>query len=229
MAAQLHVARSAGLVLLATITLAVAGCGPQDGLGAAGDPVESDGAVPSAASGLPAATGSAEAAEPGQLDALSADIGVPCPPSDPARAVVADGLPALTLDCLASGPEVTLSGLPAVPTVLNVWATWCAPCRAEMPLLADLAADAGDRVTVLGVNVLDERAAASVFAAEVPLASVYDPAGATRSELRWTGPPVTYLIDAEGRIVHRIYGQIPDAGSLRDDVAEYLGVEVPSD
>jgi hypothetical protein len=98
-----------------------------------------------------------------------------------------------------------------------------------MPLLADLAADAGDRLTVLGVNVLDDRAAASDFAAAVPLASVYDPDGATRSGLGWAGPPVTYLIDSQGRIVHRIYGQIPDAATLRDEVSTYLGVEVPSD
>ena len=89
------------------------------------------------------------------------------------------GSPALTLDCLGPGPAVNLAGV-AGPAVVNVWASWCVPCRTEAPLLASLAADSTGRLTVLGVNVLDDRAAATQAAAAIPLASVYDPRGGQR-------------------------------------------------
>lgn len=203
----------------AAVAFAVAGCGAQDGLAAAGEDV-----VAEPQSGAPAGQSTAEATEP------EARYGLACPPSDAARAPASpDGLPDTTLPCLGPGPEVTLSGLGPPPTVLNVWASWCPPCRAEMPMLAALAADAGDQLNVLGVNVLDDRDAAADYAALVPLASVYDADGATRASLGWTGPPVTLFIDPSGRVVHRIIGRIPDERTLRDDVEQYLGVSLPDD
>lgn len=215
--------RSIGTAWAAAAALLVlAGCGAQDGLAAAGGEVS---VAPSA--GVAADSGDASASDASAGDAR---YGLPCPASAAARPpVTPDGLPATTLPCLGPGPDVTLSGLGQPPTVLNVWASWCPPCRAEMPMLADLAADAGDQLNVLGVNVLDDRDAAADYAALVPLASVYDADGATRASLGWTGPPVTLFIDSSGRVVHRIIGRIPDEGTLRADVAQYLGVSVPND
>ncbi len=207
-----------GAVLGAAAAVVVAGCGAQDGLGAAGD----------ATAQPPSPTIAASAATTGETGTADdvAQAGIPCPPTESTKAAVTDGLPDTALPCLGPGPDVVLSALPPKPAVVNVWATWCAPCRTEMPLLADLAVAAQDSLTVLGIDVLDDRAAATAFAADVGIASVFDPTGSTRSSLGWTGPPVTYLVAADGRIVHRIYGQIPDSQSLRADVAQYLGVEV---
>lgn len=204
--------------VLAAAAVVVAGCSAQDGLGAAGD--ASAPAPSSADAGSAAAAG-----ETGMADDV-AQAGVPCPPTESTKAAVADGLPDVALPCLGPGPDVVLSALPPKPAVVNVWATWCAPCRTEMPLLADLATDSQGSLTVLGIDVLDDRAAATAFAADAGIASVFDPTGSTRSSLGWTGPPVTYLVAADGSIVHRIYGQIPGSQSLRADVAQYLGVEV---
>lgn len=208
----------AAVAAAAAALIALVGCGAQEGLGAAG----------SATSGQPSPASTA--ADGTTTNAVvPAANGLPCPASTAGAPAQPDGLPDLTLPCLGPGPaEVTLSGLVGTPVVLNVWATWCPPCRAEMPLLADLAVDAGDQLTVLGVDVLDDPAAAAQYAAQVPLASVADPEGRTRAALGWTGPPVTYFVTADGTIVHRTIGQIDDAETLRADVRRYLGVEVPS-
>lgn len=194
---------------LAVVAVALSGCGAQDGANAAGTAVAS-------------ASVSAAAVN----TSVGARAGLPCPTSTPDAAAVPDGLPDLTLACLGPGPDVTLSGLRGTPVVLNVWASWCVPCRTEMPMLAELATDAGDALEVLGVDVQDDRQAGTDFAAAAGIASVYDPDGATRAALGWPGPPVTYLVAADGRIVHRIVGQIADAATLRQAVAQHLGVEV---
>lgn len=201
----------APVFVLPTVAVALscglAGCGTQSGLASAGSAVAT-----TQGSSNPIATASV------------APAGLPCPASSAGAAATPDGLPALTLDCLGPGPAVNLAGV-AGPAVVNVWASWCVPCRAEAPMLAALARDTDGRLTVLGINVLDDRAAATEAAAAIPLASVYDPSGSTRAPLGWTGPPVTYLVDSSGRIVHRIYGQIPDDASLRSAVRQYLNVE----
>ena len=76
------------------------------------------------------------------------------------------------------------------------------------------------------MDVQDDRRAGADFAAAAGIASVYDPGGTTRAQLGWPGPPVTYLVAADGRIVHRIVGQLPDAAALRQAVRQHLGVEV---
>lgn len=75
------------------------------------------------------------------------------------------GLPALRLPCLGNGPDVTLSSLTGRPTLVNLWASWCAPCREEMPLLQQAFAEHGQDIRFLGVATRDEPAVAADFAA----------------------------------------------------------------
>lgn len=190
--------------------LAVAGCGPQSSQ-SAGQPV------------TPSTT-----ANPEELPAEGTveKAGVPCPESDLGAQPIREGLPASVFPCLGPGPDVNLAGLRGTPVVLNVWASWCPPCRAEMPYLTELAGAAGDALIVLGVDIQDSLAAGTAYANEVGLASVFDESGKTRVTLGWTGPPVTYLVRADGTIAHTQYGAFPDAESLRDAVSTYLGVDV---
>lgn len=95
-----------------------------------------------------------------------------------------------------------------------------------MPLLTDLAADAGETLVVLGVDIQDDPRVAAEYAAEVGLASVIDEQSLTRVTLGWLGPPVTYFVRADGVIAHQAVGAIPDAQTLRDLVSTHLGVEV---
>lgn len=202
--------------LVGTLVLGLSACGAQDGAAAAGSAV------------TPTPGSSAAANINTELDPNDERIGLPCPPSDPDPTLVPNGLPGVSLQCLGPGPEVNLAGLAGKPTVLNVWASWCPPCRAEMPMLAALSRDAGDALTVLGVDVQDDRTAGMEFAAAAPIASVYDPQGITRSTLGWTGPPITLFVDARGEVRYVKYGAYATEQELRSDVRQYLNVQISS-
>lgn len=209
-----------GRSTLAVSTMLFAGallstsCGAQSSL-SAGDPITSQSPTSAPERG-PVSTGAP----------VSSEAGVPCPPSRLDAPPIPGGLPATKFPCLGPGPEVNLAGLRGRPVVLNVWASWCPPCREEMPLFTDLAADAGDSLVVLGVDVEDDPQTAAEYAAEVGLASVIDEKSMTRVTLGWNGPPVTYFVRADGTIAHRAFGAIPDAQTLRALVSTHLGVEV---
>jgi thiol-disulfide isomerase/thioredoxin len=111
----------------------------------------------------------------------------------------------------ATGRERTLGDWRGKLVLLNLWATWCVPCRKEMPALDRLQAEMGsDRFEVVAVSVdrtglqgarkfLDETKAAR-------LALYADPSARLASTLRAVGLPATLLIDAEGREVGRLLG-----------------------
>jgi len=155
-----------------------------------------------------------------------------CPRSDAIVAAVPGGLPDVTLACLepGSGPaRVRLAGLRGRPLVLNMWATWCAYCRAEMPLLAAASRRAGGRVTFLGLDAEDDTASGRDFAAAagVPYNSVVDGDGVTKGALRWSGLPVTVFYTPGGREAGRHVGPLRDAAELAGLVRRYLGVDLP--
>jgi cytochrome c biogenesis protein CcmG, thiol:disulfide interchange protein DsbE len=154
----------------------------------------------------------------------------PCPPSDADAAGGDDRLPDVTLACLGEGDDVTLSGLSGQPAVINVWATWCGPCREEMPYFQALYDRAGEEVLVLGVDYDDpppERALA--FADELGLryAQVADPDALLKAPLGLSiGIPATLFVDAEGRVVERVHKPYRDEAELFADVRTYLRVSV---
>jgi thiol-disulfide isomerase/thioredoxin len=96
------------------------------------------------------------------------------------------------------------------PLVVNVWASWCGPCRAEAPDLARVASAYAGRVRFLGIDVLDARPSAQAFVREAgwPYPSLYDPDGAIRDRLGLVGQPVTLLYDAGGTLVGTHVGPI---------------------
>ena len=149
-----------------------------------------------------------------------------CPATDPDASPRDDGLPDLTLPCLGDGPDVRLAGLRGTPTVINLWASWCAPCRDELPLFADLAATG--KVRVVGIAVQDDPGASLSLLTDVDVhyASVMDYDGVTKSALRWVGLPMTLFVSADGVVTHVERGQITTAEQLDSLVAQTLGVEV---
>jgi cytochrome c biogenesis protein CcmG, thiol:disulfide interchange protein DsbE len=150
----------------------------------------------------------------------------PCPTSAADAPPRPDGLPQLTLPCLGTGPDVTLSGLRGSPLVVNVWASWCPPCAQEMPyLLAAHKALAGD-VTFLGIDLVDRRSAALAWAKDFGMTfpSVQDPDGLIRARLRVTAPPVTLFVRPDGGVAKIHYGAFTSEKDVRDAIAEYLRV-----
>ena len=119
---------------------------------------------------------------------------------------VRGGLPDLTLPCLGVGPAVRLAGLRGSPTVINLWAGWCGPCRDEAPVLQRVAARG--RVRVLGVLTKDtERnglAAARGFGIRYP--SVRDEDGRLLARLGLVGLPATVFLRADGTLAGRYVG-----------------------
>ncbi|MBI1759576.1 MAG: TlpA family protein disulfide reductase [Actinobacteria bacterium] len=184
--------------------------------------------------GATAAAGTAgQAARDGDLAAARDRAGlapcpvpVPGPGISPAAAGGGDGLPDVTLPCLAGGPAVPLAGPPGVPTVVNVWATWCLSCRQEMPAFQRLADRAGGRLRVLGVDSEDPSMAESLAfltAVKVRFPSVYDVNGAVRTARRVPGLPFTMFVRSDGQIASVHVGALDDA-ALAAAVREQLGV-----
>jgi cytochrome c biogenesis protein CcmG/thiol:disulfide interchange protein DsbE len=129
----------------------------------------------------------------------------------------------------AGGPGFTLpDDLRGRPLVLNVWASWCIPCRKEMPAFQSVYLRARGTVGFLGVDYLDEADAARRLAADTgvsyPLAA--DPKGTQVAKLGVTALPTTLFFSADGVLRGRRFGEL-DADRLRAAIRSYLGVEVP--
>lgn len=119
-----------------------------------------------------------------------------------------------------TAPVLPATGLPGLPvltdtdlrtgevTVLNFWATWCPPCRAEHPVLMEMA-ERGVRVG--GVNMMDDDAKAVAYLAAEgnPFIGVAtDPNGRNRVEWGVTAPPETFIIAGDGTVLFRFVGPL---------------------
>ena len=121
-------------------------------------------------------------------------------------------LPALALPCLTKGPDVEIARLGGRPTVVNLWATWCVPCRREMPALEAAHVRHPD-VQFLGVDTKDRNDWAQEFLplVKVGYPQVVDTDGRLLAALRSPGLPVTVVLDRSGRVVGRQIGAISDS------------------
>jgi thiol-disulfide isomerase/thioredoxin len=129
----------------------------------------------------------------------------------------------------AGGPGFALpEDLHGRPLVLNVWASWCIPCRKEMPAFQSVYLRARGTVGFLGVDYLDQADAARRLAADTgvtyPLAA--DPKGTEVAKLGVTALPTTLFFSADGVLRGRRFGEL-NAGRLRAAIRSYLGLEVP--
>lgn len=121
-------------------------------------------------------------------------------------------LPDAALACLTARGTVEMSHLYGKPEVINIWASWCAPCRQEMPLLQRAHVQQGGRILFLGVDVKDSRSHALAFLADndVSYPQVFDAHGTFPLELRLRGVPNTLFIDRSGHVVDRVIGPLTD-------------------
>ena len=171
----------------------------------------------------PQAADPAAAAAPPDLISLRAAADLePCP------AGLGPQLPDVSLPCLGGGPPVALrSAPPGRPTLVNVWASWCAPCADEVPELVAFHQRAAGRVGLVGVLNTDEVSRGLAFSADFGMRypSVVDDDGEVLRAFP-PGPPVTVFLDAQGAVKHTRSGAFRDLAELEALVAEHLGVKV---
>jgi thiol-disulfide isomerase/thioredoxin len=151
-------------------------------------------------------TGMAPQASPGQVQAVAPNV-VLVPEDERVP------LPAFTGETFDGG-SLDLAAVPK-PLVLNFWASWCGPCRAEQEGL-ELASRrlAGRGVRLVGVNVRDDRGAATSYLEEfgVSYPSVFDRPAVLAARLGRFAPdfpPYTLVVDGRGRVAARIFGVLP--------------------
>lgn len=104
---------------------------------------------------------------------------------------------------------------------VDFWASWCGPCRASFPFMADMVREFGDDLTIVAINVDEQRADADGFLAdfETPFDIVYDPAGTLASLFKVPGMPTSYLYDRNGQFIERHIGfRSSDKASIREKI-----------
>jgi cytochrome c biogenesis protein CcmG/thiol:disulfide interchange protein DsbE len=106
---------------------------------------------------------------------------------------------------------VDVSALGGKPVVVNLWASWCGPCREEIPRLAQAARETPD-VTFVGINTRDDPERASSFLADVDASypQLVDLDGIVLDSVGVRGLPVTLALDSGGRIVDKVIGGVSD-------------------
>ncbi len=135
----------------------------------------------------------------------SALIGAPAPSVE---LVALDGL----MNEGTQVPGVSPEQLKGQVSIVNIWASWCAPCRAEHPILVELSEDT--RFQPVGINYKDKPSNALRFLGS--LGNPYDIVGVDRdgrSSIEWGvyGVPGTFIVDAEGKIAHKHVGPLTAA------------------
>ena len=136
--------------------------------------------------------------------------------------------PDFTLERLDQDGEIQLSSLRGKAVVLNVWASWCIPCKDEAPYLEEVWRANRDRgVVVVGLDAKDFRADARRFAKRFALTFplAYDGPGDAIGRYGVTGFPETFVIDREGRVVRAFAGAVngeEERGRLRSAIEDAL-------
>jgi len=131
------------------------------------------------------------------------------------------------LDCLDGSSGAQLGGLQG-PMIVNVWGSWCGPCKEEIPILRSFYEKAKDKVALIGVDVEE----ASIddgrrFVEEngITWPNLYDPDGRSGAYFG-LGVPVTWFIAADGSVAGKKIGVINNEAELITLTNKYLGVQL---
>jgi thiol-disulfide isomerase/thioredoxin len=141
-----------------------------------------------------------------------------------------DLAPEFVLQSIA-GTSRKLSNYRGKVVLVNLWATWCPPCVAELPILDQLTAKYADQgFVVLAVAADEDTQAVRDFLARSPVKSevLLDPNGAIGTQYGITGYPETFFVDRQGRLQEKIIGPLPHEGgaaapALTKRIEELLG------
>jgi thiol-disulfide isomerase/thioredoxin len=159
------------------------------------------------------------------------DTGPPCiPASTPAASASpvphdANGpkAPDLALACFAGGSEVRIDQLNR-PAVINLWGSWCTPCRKELPALNTFAQK--NTVLVVGIATEDSRSAAGSIVDDLALSfpNLYDRDGKLHKALGSLPMPITLFLNADGTVAYTHRAGALDTAGFEQLAREHLGV-----
>jgi thiol-disulfide isomerase/thioredoxin len=133
---------------------------------------------------------------------------VPAAAKTPGEVGVGERLRDATMQGL-NGPSRKLSAFRGKPLIINVWASWCGPCRAEMASLERLAwHEEARRFTIIGISTDDDPRAANALLARTnaTIGHFIDRRLELENMLGAARIPLTVLVDAEGRVLEKVYG-----------------------
>ncbi len=133
-----------------------------------------------------------------------------------------DALPGVELSSLDGSSTLRADGITG-PAVINLWATWCGPCRTELPAFEAVHVELADQVRFVGVNQGDEGGPASEFLDEVGVTfeQYLDVDGELSDVLSITGLPATVFVAADGST--ELHSGALDEGELLELIDSYLG------
>lgn len=140
--------------------------------------------------------------------------------------------PDITLPVLVTGPglppvgqQASLADLKGKVVLLNLWASWCGPCKDEAPVLERIWNQYRDKgVVVLGIDIQDLTSDALAFVEEYGLTypSLRDGSDDSKTALEATGVPETYLVDRQGRIALHLAGPVSSTTQLSGPIDQVL-------
>lgn len=145
--------------------------------------------------------------------------------SEPATPVNAELAPQFSVPT-SSGEDFSLAEHQATdgrPVFLNLWASWCFPCREEMPAIND-ASETFTDIAFVGVAISDARVDAQAFADEIGVTYTigFDTDNSVATDYDVLGLPASYIISSDGVILERIFGQVTE-DDLAEKFAKYFG------
>jgi thiol-disulfide isomerase/thioredoxin len=142
-------------------------------------------------------------------------------PSQQTRIIVAPSYVVTDVDSLDTGATTLAAHMDGRPTLITVWATWCEPCRRELPQLQEFA-ESHPEINVVTVNLGDDRSSVTSFLDDVgvSLTSLIDTEGRLTSAMKVASVPSLAMIDSKGAVVARHTGEL-GSGTL-DELLDSL-------
>ena len=131
------------------------------------------------------------------------------------------------LKCLDGNSTVDIGQIKG-PALVNVWGSWCGPCKDEMPIFVDFYGKYKEKVSLIGISVEEadvQNARDFVKLYGMSWPNLNDPDGSTRGTLGM-GVPITLFIDAQGKVAYRKIGVVTTIKELERDTQKYLGVQL---
>ena len=131
------------------------------------------------------------------------------------------------LNCLTGTEKISVASLRG-PLVVNVWGSWCGPCKQEMPYFIEFNDQANGKVKLLGIAVEEAKAQDSkdfIVANGMTWPNLYDAKGITRANFGM-GVPVTWFIDEQGTVVYKHIGVVKSTEELIELTNKYLKVSI---